>query len=81
MDGHTGPPTDGLATHAVTDESAGGLPPTPTGDVKANGAGAGAAADADATDEPASGSRDARYDTLATNAATNESAGNSPGTP
>lgn len=76
MDGHTGPPTDGLATNAVV-ESAGGLPPTPTGDVTANGAGAAA----DATNEPTSGSRDTRYDALATNAATNESTGNSPGTP
>ncbi len=50
MDGHTGPPTDGLATNAVV-ESAGGLPPTPTGDVTANGVLAAADATNDGADD------------------------------
>lgn len=67
---HTGPPTDGLAANAASDDPAGDSPSTPTGDSTATGA--------DAAVNTPDAPRDTHYAGLPTNAAPHPPAGGSP---
>lgn len=75
--GHPGPPTDGLAANAASDEPAGHSSSAHTSDSTATGTDADADAALNTPDAP----RNTHYAGLPTNAAPHPPAGDSPGTP